>query len=277
MLQVICTDAIELLESLSEVRVGFADPPDNIGLKYGTYSDKLKSFDYVFFLERVIRLMVQKCNIVWFSYNAKHTFQVGRIVANLLDSDRTLEAKNCIQTFTFGQHNQHDLGNNHRPIIRINRCGETWYTDAIRIPSWRQQNGDPRADPRGRVPGDVFDFPRVTGNSKQRRTWHPTQLHEELVARCLKMSALPGETAVDPFAGSGTTLRVCKELGFSCITGDVDKTYCQNIAEENGLDKATGKFWPNGRWIGGSGVGLATPYDIRKEYETNLFAQIKGT
>jgi site-specific DNA-methyltransferase (adenine-specific) len=267
MLQVICTDAMELLESLSEVRVGFADPPDNIGLKYATYSDKLRGFDYIFWLDQIIKLMVQKCNVVWFSYNAKHTFQVGRLVANLLDSDRTLEAKNCVQIFTFGQHNQHDLGNNHRPLIRINRVGETWYTDAIRIPSWRQQHGDPRGDPRGRVPGDVFDFPRVTGNSKQRRAWHPTQLNEGLVERCLRMSAIPGQTVCDPFAGTGTTLRVCKQLGLDCITSDVDRQYCENIAREWGLEKATSNFWPNGRWLGEHGVGIATPFDIRKQFE----------
>ena len=30
-----------------------------------------------------------------------------------------LEAKPCVQTFTFGQHNHHDLGNNHRPLSRL--------------------------------------------------------------------------------------------------------------------------------------------------------------
>ena len=88
-----------------------------------------------------------------------------------------LEAKPCVQTFTFGQHNHHDLGNNHRPLLRLRWHDAPLYPDAIRVPSWRQENGDKRADPRGRVPGDVFDFTRVTGNSKQRRHLapHPTQ------------------------------------------------------------------------------------------------------
>jgi hypothetical protein len=75
------------------------------------------------------------------------------------------------------------------------------------------------------------------------------------------MSVQLGHTVVDPFAGTGTTLRVCKALGVDCITGDVDRQYCENIARENGLDKATSKFWPKGRWIGGKGTGVATLID----------------
>jgi len=109
------------------------------------------------------------------------------------------------------------------------------YPDAIRVPSWRQLNGDRRADPRGRVPGDVFDFPRVTGNSRQRRRWHPTQLHEELVERCVKLSTLEGERVIDPFAGTGTTLRVCDRIGRPCTLIEYDHTYCDRIATEYNL------------------------------------------
>src|SRR5208337_450933 len=124
---------------------------------------------------------------------------------------------------------------NHRPLIRFQWATASLYPDAIRVPSWRQENGDKRADPRGRVPGDVFDFTRVTGNSKQRRPWHPTQLNEGLVERCLKFTTPPGGIVVDPFAGTGTTLRVCKRLGFNSVNVEIDKDYCANIAKENDL------------------------------------------
>ena len=134
-----------------------------------------------------------------------------------------MEAKPCVQTYTFGQHNHHDLGNNHRPLLRLRWSDAPLLPDAIRVPSWRQENGDKRADPRGRVPGDVFDFTRVTGNSKQRRPWHPTQLNEGLVERCVKLTTPPGESILDPFAGTGTTLRVCRRLGYPCTLIEIDK------------------------------------------------------
>ena len=157
-----------------------------------------------------------------------------------------LEAKSCVQTFTFGQHSHHDLGNNHRPLLRLRWHEAPLFPDAIRVPSWRQENGDKRADPRGRVPGDVFDFTRVTGNSKQRRAWHPTQLNEGLVERCIKLTTPEGGTVLDPFGGTGTTLRVCKRIQRPCTLIELDSDYCAKIAEEHGMvrsDYIHRKIW----------------------------------
>ena len=162
-------DCLEVLRALDEAACIFADPPDNIGLDYNEFTDKRPDDAYVAWLGDCLRLFIQKAGIVWISYNAKWSFAMGMIVHDLLREHNWLEAKPCVQVYTFGQHNHHDLGNNHRPLLRLRRDDAPLYPDAIRIPSWRQLNGDRRADPRGRVPGDVFDFPRVTGNSKQRR------------------------------------------------------------------------------------------------------------
>jgi site-specific DNA-methyltransferase (adenine-specific) len=214
----------------------FADPPDNIGLGYNEYSDRHSDSDYIGLLRKWLSCFVLQAKTVWFSYNAKWTFEVGKIVTDVVGLRAGgLEAKPCVQIFTFGQHNHHDLGNNHRPLIRIRWTDAPLYPDAIRVASWRQEHGDKRADPRGRVPGDCFDFPRVTGNSKQRRSWHPTQLNEGLVERCLKLTTPPRGSVIDPFGGTGTTLRVCKALGLSCTLIELDKHYCDEIAKEHGL------------------------------------------
>jgi site-specific DNA-methyltransferase (adenine-specific) len=174
---------------------------------------------------------------VWLSYNAIWTFKLGPLIDDLIESRAgTLEVKSCVQVFTFGQHNQNDLGNNFRPIVRLRRHDAPLLPDNVRVMSWRQANGDKRADPRGRVPGDVFHFPRVVGNSKQRRAWCPTQLHEGLVERCLKMTTPDGGTVFDPFAGTATTLRVCKHLGYSCTLTEIDPVYCDEISKEHNLD-----------------------------------------
>ncbi len=246
--ELINMDCMEWLPGFeAEIDTLFADPPDNIGLGYETYKDRCPESEYVGLLQQWLCCFVAKARTVWFSYNAKWSFEVGRIVCALQDGyGKGIEAKPCVQTFTFGQHSHHDLGNNHRPLLRIQRAGAPLYPDAIRVPSWRQENGDKRADPRGRVPGDVFDFTRVTGNSKQRRPWHPTQLNEGLVERCLRLTTPPGGMVVDPFAGTGTTLRVAKKLGFNCTLFEIDPTYCENIAMEHRLartDYCHRKVW----------------------------------
>ncbi|KKM18368.1 hypothetical protein LCGC14_1666330, partial [marine sediment metagenome] len=82
---------------------------------------------------------------------------------------------------------------------------------------------------------DVFDFPRVVGNSRQRRPWHPTQLHEGLVERCIRMSTIKGDRVLDPFAGTGTTLRVCKRLQRSCTLIENSEEYCGYLTIEHNL------------------------------------------
>lgn len=243
-------DCVKVLLNSEKVKCIFADPPDGIDLGYDEFDDKTDAAEYVKWLRTVVSLLVDKADVTWLSFNARWTVAMGAIVAEIQQQVTGLECKPCVQVFTFGQHNHHDLGNNHRPLWRLMWRGTELYPDQIRVPSWRQLNGDKRADPRGRVPGDVFDnqydhkqvapgdvfdFPRVTGNSKQRCNWHPTQLHEELVERCIKMSTREGESVLDPFGGTGTTLRVCKRINRNCTLIEFDSGYCEKIAADNDL------------------------------------------
>lgn len=246
--QLINADCLDYLQSSEQTWTTiFADGPDNIGLAYRSYRDRLPDEDYVKLLRQWLSLFVLRAKTVWFSYNARWTFEIGRIVLDILGLRAgEVEAKPCVQTFTFGQHRHDDLGNNHRPLLRLRWHDAPLRPDAIRVPSWRQENGDKRADPRGRVPGDVFDFTRVVGNSKQRRPWHPTQLNEGLVERCIKLTTPEGGAVLDPFAGTGTTLRVCKRTGNACTLIELDPHYCDEIAKEHGmkrLDYLHRKVW----------------------------------
>lgn len=224
----------------------FADPPDGIGLGYNEFNDKTPDREYRDFLHDCLREFVRHSPIVWFSFNAKWTAAFGYIADQFLQTTRgkDWEMKPCVQTFTFGQHRNTDLGNNHRPLWRFKHRDALLYPHHVKVPSWRQLNGDPRAKEGGRVPGDVFDFPRVTGNSKQRRRWHPTQLNEGLVDRAISLSTCVGDKVLDPFAGTGTTLRVCKQIGRACTVIDMDTKYCRKIAEENSVPKVEENLMP---------------------------------
>lgn len=224
----------------------FADIPDNIGLKYDTYSDDIPEAEYIAKVERWLRLFIEKAPTVWLSFNARYTIEFGSL-CDSVRRDTGVRIKPCVQVFTFGQHSHTDLGNNHRPLWRFQREGANLYPDDIRVESERQRMGDKRADPRGRVPGDVFDFSRVVGNAKQRRAWHPTQLHEGLVERAIRFTTAPGEWVIDPFGGTGTTLRVCRRINRPCTLIELDPKYCKEIAEEHGMERREkGNY---SRWI----------------------------
>jgi DNA modification methylase len=256
----------------------FADPPDNIKLGYSEYDDNLTDKQYVSWFDSLLQTLVDVAPTIWLSFNAKWTIPFGSVIESLLnDHGGEWECKPCVQVFTFGQHNNHDLGNNHRPLWRLKHKDAPIYPEQIRVPSWRQRNGDKRASSKGRVPGDVFDmqypvfggcykitilqgdeeveefvtdgevhngdvfdFPRVTGNSKQRCDWHPTQLHEELVERCINLSTLQCQTVLDPFGGTGTTMRACRNLNRNSILTELDPLYCSKIAEANDLTGSNG-------------------------------------
>lgn len=211
----------------------FADPPDGINLKYNSYKDKTSEADYRQLLHRWVEKFTISAPVVWLSFNARWTFALGGIV-DRLHSDWVV--KPFVQTFTFGQNRKDDCGNGHRPLWRLMKRGTKLYPDQIKVPSWRELNGDKRAAEGGRVPLDAWDFPRVTGNSKQRRPHHPTQLNEGLVERALKLTTIEGQHVVDPFAGTGTTMRVCRRINRDCTLIEIDKFYCDKIADEHKLE-----------------------------------------
>lgn len=244
MIRLLNSECTRALRELPYHTMIFADPPDAIGLKYNGFKDKFSDREYRDFIHKLVYNGTQCCDIMWLSFNAKHTFMVGAIIDAFLHVQEDWEAKACQQVFTFGQHNHNDLGNNHRPLYRLMHKDAKIYPDAVRVPSWRQLNGDKRADSRGRVPGDVFDFPRVTGNSKQRRAFSPTQLHEGLYERCIKLSCVPGDTVLDLFAGSGTLGRVAPRCGITTATMvEISQEVCEAIAADQNMLRVDSCRW----------------------------------
>lgn len=211
----------------------FADPPDAIGLKYEGFIDKFTPKEYRDLLWDTFHA-ITRCEILWVSFNSNHMNLVGHLLYEM-DWDLDVEVRWIIQEVTFGYCMQHDFSRCFRPMVRIMRKGAETYPDAVRIESERQKMGDKRANPKGKIPPDVWTISRVTGNSKQRRAWHKTQLNEALYKRCILFSTKPGDRIADLYAGTGTMARASKDLDLGVDLFDTSEFYCGKIAEEFGV------------------------------------------
>ena len=60
---------------------------------------------------------------------------------------------------------------------------------------------------------------------------HPTMKPTPLMAYLVKNSSRRGETVLDPFGGSGSTLLACEKLGRKCWTMELDPHYCDVILQ----------------------------------------------
>jgi site-specific DNA-methyltransferase (adenine-specific) len=69
------------------------------------------------------------------------------------------------------------------------------------------------------------------GGEKKKKTRHPAPFPLELPRRCIRLFSFVGDTILDPFLGSGTTLLACAELGRKGIGVEIDPAYCA-VAEE---------------------------------------------
>lgn len=61
---------------------------------------------------------------------------------------------------------------------------------------------------------------------------HSAIMPEEIVRRCVKLFTFIGDIVLDPFAGSGTTLKVAKELGRNYVGYEIMETYKDTIEQK---------------------------------------------
>lgn len=87
------------------------------------------------------------------------------------------------------------------------------------------------------VQNSIWNF--QPASAKQEK--HPAPFPEELPRRCIRLYSFVGDTVLDPFAGSGTTLRVARELKRNSIGYELNPDYASIIQEKIGISEADDK------------------------------------
>jgi len=137
--------------------------------------------------------------------------------------------------YTFGQNCKRKFNRSHTHLFYFVKDAKRFTFNAgdprVRVPSDRQlKYNDKRANPNGRLPHDVWTFPRVCGTFKEREGWHPCQMPVDLLERIVLACSRPGEVVLDPFAGSGTTLVAAAKNDRRWVGVELSKDYARRAA-----------------------------------------------
>jgi len=244
--KVICGDCIEVLGGVRKpfADLIFADPPFNIGHKYDKYNDRVKKEEYIAWTEdwmTACKNVLKPHGSFYIAIGDEYAANV-KIIADKLH----LVMRNwIIWHYTFGQQMKNKFARSHTHIFYFvkDKKNFTFNDYAVRISSDRQSiYKDKRANPKGKLPDDVWDeYPRVCGTFDERMDF-PCQMPESLLTRIIRVSSNEDDWILDPFIGSGTTAVVAAKLGRKFTGIDISEEYvrkskervesCKNLAIE---------------------------------------------
>ena len=226
---IVAGDCIEILGQtlLPKVDLVFADPPFNIGYKYDHYQDRKKYVEYYEWTERWMSAcagVLKDTGSFWVAIGDEYAAEI-----RMIGLDLKLNLRNwIIWHYTFGQATKRKFARSHTHLLYWTKDPKrfTFNDEAVRVPSARQTTyADKRANPKGKIPDDVWSFSRVCGTFKERVQWHPCQMPEKVLERIIKVSSSPGDLVADPFSGSGTTCCVAARLGRRYFGVDISADY----------------------------------------------------
>lgn len=219
-------DALDLLKKTDTESIDLiiADPPYNLGKNYGNNHD-LKGFDeYIKFSEE----WLHEAKRILKPHGTIYVFMGVRFISylyDILDRKLGLYFNSWITWhYTQGMGKTKGFSPRHDDILMFNKSEKfTFNLDDIRVPQkfYRERN-----NMRGANPGDVWEFSHVHYCQENRQS-HPTQKPEGLIERMVLASSNIDNLVLDPFSGSGTTLRVCQQLNRSCVGFELNPDYVQ--------------------------------------------------
>ncbi len=216
----------------SSIDLIITSPPYNIDIHYNSHKDDLSYKDYLAFTEK----WLEKCYLL-----AKDD---GRFCLNIpLDKNKGGQQAVCADITTIarklGWHYHSTIIWNEGNISRRTAWGSWMSASAPYViapvevilvlykKNWKKSNGKKENDITKQEfmawTNGVWTF---GGQSKKGAGGHPAAFPLELPRRCIKLFSFVGDTVLDPFLGSGSTLIAASQHKRKGIGVDIDKKYC---------------------------------------------------
>ena len=207
-------------------------PPYNVDIQYEDYSDNIPYNEYLAFTKK----WLDKC------YNLMK--DDGRLCLNIpLDKNKGGQQSVCADITTIAKETglkyHATIIWNEQNISRRTAWGSWLSASAPFViapvevivvlykESWQKTSGSQKSD----ITRDEFlewtnGVWNFSGESRN-KIGHPAPFPVELPKRCIKLFSYVGDTVLDPFLGSGTTLIACAETNRIGIGIEINKNYCE--------------------------------------------------
>lgn len=255
-------DSIDWLSSLDSESVDliFADPPYNIKkAEWDNFASQEKYIDWsIQWISQAARILKP--------HGTMYVCGFSEILADIKHPAMNF-FKSC-RWLVWHYKNKANLGNDwgrsHESLLHLRKTKKVQLNiDEIRIPygehtlkypvhpqakTSQYGQGTKRKNlwnphPKGAKPKDVIEVP-TTCNGMGESTPHPTQKPEELLRKFVLASSHKGDTVLDPFSGSGTTLVVAEQLNRKWLGCDLDEKYNElAINRLNHVKRMTVEDW----------------------------------
>ncbi|NUQ53076.1 MAG: adenine-specific DNA-methyltransferase [Phycisphaerales bacterium] len=212
----------------------FADPPYNIGKRFGNTRDRWPTDEAYFgWCREWLTRCLAKLKPTGSAYIMASTQSMPYF--DLFLRDRLTILSRIVWSYdSSGVQARRYFGSMYEPILFavVDAKSYTFNADAIKVQArtgavrklidYRKAVPTPYNDEK--VPGNVWSIPRVRYRMDEYEE-HPSQKPETLLERVIKASSNPGDTVLDPFSGTFTTSAVAKRLGRKSIGIELEEQF----------------------------------------------------
>lgn len=218
----------------SSVNLIFADPPYNIGKRFGEFHDRWENDEaYAEWCRQWLEVCIRKLSPDGTLYVMSST-QAMPYIDLFLRQRMTILSRIVWHYDSSGVQAKKYFGSLYEPILHAVKDAKNYTFDAEAIAVEAKtgavrrlidyRKAEPTPYNNTKVPGNVWSIPRVRYRMDEYEE-HPSQKPEALLERIILASSKPDDFVLDPFAGTFTTCVVAKRLGRRSMGIELQREY----------------------------------------------------